>query len=271
MNTYIGKLSLVIGVAICSAYTKPQEADMDRYNSTIAQVTHSVHQGEEEMDYSQFELIEDMGELVFSSHEGKKSVALQLEANKLPLGTDKVMFTYDANQQTVTIVKGESEQVCSAMDVQVYVIDSDGQDNAKEIVVVGMGRGGNTVYTIIKEINKKLIKIGEIFSPTQMDSKGHLLNCYDVITFSKEPIIGAVYTLNSENLKKELIFKEEKSFTIEEDVTVNFSPENNTLEEGITTFEKGSEFVIKGFNVKTGRWQVQINGHRGEMHLQVAG
>lgn len=223
---------------------------------------------ENTIEYSHFKQIEEVGEKIFSIEEIEKIALLSFEEGK---ELQQVAYSIIPDDKaTIKIVYKEVEYIINNANI-VYLVDINKTDNFKEMIIEGMGPGGNTCNKIFRVLNDEIVMLGTVYDTIKMDGEGHILNSLATILFSPAPLIGMVYVIHENALVEEIVHKEQLTFSLDEEIQVDFTPEDlNEGIEGIQYFKKGTHFIIYEY-VTDAVWRVEIDGVKGRMCLQIAG
>ena len=222
---------------------------------------------EEASKAEQFKNLEEAGDLVFNIGEKQKDTLVKF----LPGGSEETLQIKAQADEKASIEMMYQEKMYHFEHVEnIYYVDLDQSDEEKELVITGVGDGGNPCTQILKATSEGLVVLREIDDNVKVDQKGRILQSLSEITFAPEPIIGMVYHLKGNSMKKEIIFDQPKCFTLEKEVTVDFTPEDKEKESGIQKFKAGTTFNVTSY-LGNFLWQAEINGVKGKMCLKIAG
>lgn len=226
-----------------------------------------VAEEEAAVNPADFKTLDKAGNLIFNIKEKQKDTLVKF----LPEGSEETIQVKAKEDGKSAIEMMYEEKIYEFEHVEnIYYIDLDEKDEEKELVITGMGDGGNPCTQIIKATSEGLVVLRKIDDDIQVDQKGHITQALSQITFSPEPIIGMVYNVKENYIKKEIIFDNPQNFTLTEEVTVDFTPEDKTKESGIQSFKAGTAFNVTDY-LGNFKWQVEIDGVKGTMCLQIAG
>ena len=209
-----------------------------------------------------------MGEKIFSIDEIEKIALLSFEEGK---ELQQVAYSIIPDDKaTIKIVYKEIEYIINNANI-VYLVDINKTDNFKEMIIEGMGPGGNTCNKIFRVLNDEILMLGTVYDTIKIDGEGHILSSFATILFSPTPLIGMVYVIHENALVEEIVHKEQLTFSLDEEIQVDFTPEDlNEGIEGIQYLKKGTHFIIYEY-VTDAIWRVEIDGVKGRMCLQIAG